>query len=107
MGSTKCKGGSLQDVLQLNQNQLPKPQRITYTVIQCYNNEIYNNTRYTKIQDTQERNISHPRAKHAPSGFHPTWTAFTGNLTTQALKDKASDASPSGILNTCQSTPQQ
>ena len=47
MGSTKCKGGSLQDVLQLNQNQLPKPQRITYTVIQCYNNEIYNNTRYT------------------------------------------------------------
>jgi hypothetical protein len=84
MGSTKCKGGSLQDVLQLNQNQLPKPQRITYTVIQCYNNEIYNNTRYTKIQDTQ---ISHPRAKHAPSGFHPTWTAFTGNLTTQALKD--------------------
>jgi hypothetical protein len=31
--------------------------------------------------------------------FNPTWTAFTGNLTTQALKDKASDASPSGILN--------
>jgi hypothetical protein len=49
--------------------------------------------------------ISNPRAKHAPSGFNPTWTAFTGNLTTQALKDKASDASPSGILNTCLPTP--
>ena len=44
-------------------------------------------------------NISDPRAKHAPSGFHPTWTAFTGNLITQALKDEASDASPSGILS--------
>jgi hypothetical protein len=42
--------------------------------------------------------ISNPRAKHAPSGFNPTWTAFTGNLTTQALKDGTSDASPSGIL---------
>ena len=49
---------------------------------------------------------SNPRAKHAPSGCHPTWTAFTGNLTTQTLKDKASDASPSGILNTCLPTPQ-
>jgi hypothetical protein len=49
--------------------------------------------------------ISNPRAKHAPSGCHPTWTAFTGNLTTQALKDKASDVSPSGILNTCLPTP--
>ena len=43
-------------------------------------------------------NSSHPRAKHAPSGFHPTWTAFTGNLITEALKDETSDASPSGIL---------
>jgi hypothetical protein len=49
--------------------------------------------------------ISNPRAKHAPNGFNPTWTAFTGNLTTQALKDTASDASPSGILNTCLPTP--
>jgi hypothetical protein len=57
--------------------------------------QLYNVTtmRYTKrynihkIQDIQERKISHPRAKHAPSGCHPTWTAFTGNLTTQALKD--------------------
>ena len=49
--------------------------------------------------------ISNPRAKHAPSGFNPTWTAFTGNLTTQALKDGTSDASPSGILNTCSPTP--
>jgi hypothetical protein len=49
--------------------------------------------------------ISNPRAKHAPSGFNPTWTAFTGNLTTQTLKDKASDASPSGIPNTCLPTP--
>jgi hypothetical protein len=83
MGSTKCKGGLLQDVLQLNQNQLPKPKELL----------------------TQLYNVTNPRAKHAPSGFHPTWTAFTGNLTTQALKDKASDASPSGILNTCLSTP--
>jgi hypothetical protein len=43
--------------------------------------------------------ISNPRAKHAPSGFNPTWTAFTGNLTTQALKGSISVASPSGILN--------
>ena len=64
--------------------------------------------RYTTIQDIQIYKIHrlHPRAKHAPSGFQPTWTAFTGNLTTQALKDKASAASPSGILNTCLSTPQ-
>ena len=55
--------------------------------------------RYTTIQDIQKDTMfSHPRAKHAPSGFNPTWTAFTGNLTTQALKDGTSDASPSGIL---------
>jgi len=53
----------------------------------------------------KDTTIPNPRAKHAPSGFNPTWTAFTGNLTTQALKDKASDASPSGILNTCPPTP--
>ena len=62
MGSTRYKGVSLQDVLQLNQNQLPKPQRITYTVIQCYNNEIYNNIQYTqdiqKIQESQERDFT-------------------------------------------------
>jgi hypothetical protein len=74
MGSTKCKGGSLQDVLQLNQNQLPKPQRITYTVIQCYNNEIYNNTRYTKIQDIQDRRFhtlgpSMPQVAVTPLGL--------------------------------------
>jgi len=64
------------------------------------------NTRYTNRYKTyKDTIISNPRAKHAPSGFNPTWTAFTGNLTTQALKDKASDASPSGILNTCLSTP--
>jgi hypothetical protein len=28
MGSTMCKGGSLQQVLQLNQIKLPKPQRL-------------------------------------------------------------------------------
>jgi hypothetical protein len=64
--------------------------------------------RFTTKQDIQKYklyNASDPRAKHAPSGFNPTWTAFTGNLTTQALKDKASDASPSGILNTCLPTP--
>jgi hypothetical protein len=86
MGSTKCKGGSLQDVLQLNKTNYPNPKEL---LTQLYNVTTmrYNNTRYTKIQDIQERKISHPRAKHAPSGFHPTWTAFTGNLTTQALKD--------------------
>jgi hypothetical protein len=71
MGSTKCKGGSLQDVLQLNQNQLPKPQRITYTVIQCYNNEIYN--RYKDIQDTREKDYtlgpSMPQVAFTPLGL--------------------------------------
>jgi hypothetical protein len=95
MGSTMFKGVSLQEILQLNQ-VTQTPNKNYFKIIQCYNNEIYNNTR--KYKDTI---ISNPRAKHAPSGFNPTWTAFTGNLTTQALKDKASDASPSGILNTC------
>jgi hypothetical protein len=102
MGSTMCKGGSLQQVLQLNQNKLPKPHktRITYKIIQV------TTMRYTTRYKIYKATISsNPRAKHAPSGFDPTWTAFTGNLTTQALKDKASDASPGGILNTCLSTP--
>jgi hypothetical protein len=71
-----------------------------------YNIITINNTRYTnRYKMYKDTIISNPRAKHAPSGFNPTWTAFTGNLTTQALKDKASDASPSGILNTCLPTP--
>ena len=42
-----------------------------------YNNyKINKYTRYTK--DTKETSNSHPRAKHAPSGNHSTWTAFTG-----------------------------
>jgi hypothetical protein len=67
----------------------------------------YNNLDIQQYKMYKDTIISNPRAKHAPSGFNPTWTAFTGNLTTQALKDKASDASPSGILNTCLPTPQQ
>jgi hypothetical protein len=51
-------------------------------------------TRYTKEIDN-----SHPRAKHAPSGTYSTWTAFTGNYPLKHLRIKASDASPSGILN--------
>ena len=103
MGSTTFKGVSLQDVLQLNQNQLPKPQglKLLTKIIQV------TTMRYTRYRQVKIYKIYrlYPRAKHAPSGFNPTWTAFTGNLTTQALKDKASDASPSGILNTCLSTP--
>jgi hypothetical protein len=55
MGSTKCKGVSLQDVLQLNRNKLPKPQglELLTRVIQDTTNEIYNNIKYTKIQDIQ------------------------------------------------------
>ena len=84
MGSTMCKGGSLQCVFQLNQNQLPKPQGLEL-ITRLYNvttimrdTKIYNNYKinnYTKY--TQDTMISHPRAKHAPSGFHSTWTAFT------------------------------
>ena len=59
---------------------------------------IYNIHKIFKRYKNYKRETSHPRAKHAPSGFHPTWTAFTGNLITQALKDETSDASPSGIL---------
>ena len=45
MGSTMCKGGSLQYTLQFNQVKLPKPHkiRITYKIIQVYNkDEMYN-----------------------------------------------------------------
>jgi hypothetical protein len=85
MGSTKCKGVSLQDVLQLNQNKLPKPQglELITRIIQVTTMRY---TRYKQVKIYKKYRL-HPRAKHAPSGFHPTWTAFTGNLTTQALKD--------------------
>jgi hypothetical protein len=38
MGSTMCKGGSLQEVLQFNQIKLPKTPkiRITYKIVQVY-----------------------------------------------------------------------
>jgi hypothetical protein len=104
MGSTMCKGVSLQDVLQLNQTKTPKtPQlelltRIIQVTTMRYTT-IYNIHKIFKRYKNYKRKISHPRAKHAPSGFHPTWTAFTGNLITQALKDQISVASPSGILN--------
>jgi hypothetical protein len=101
MGSTMFKGCSLQEILQLNQIQLPKPHNKNYFKIIQY----YNNLDIQQYQMYKDTIISNPRAKHAPSGFNPIWTAFTGNLTTQALKDTASDASPSGILNTCLPTP--
>ena len=68
------------------ESSYPNPKELELlTNYTSYNNEIYNNIQYT--QDIQryknyKREISHPRAKHAPSGFHPTWTAFTGNLIT-------------------------
>ena len=57
MGSTMCKGVSLQDVLQLNQTKTPKPQRLKLLtrVIQVTTNEIYNNIQYT--QDIQKIRI--------------------------------------------------
>ena len=87
-----CKGVSLQDVLQLNQTKTPKtPQSELLTqIIQVTTmryTTIYNIHKIFKRYKNYKRKISHPRAKHAPSGFHPTWTAFTGNLITQALKD--------------------
>ena len=39
-----------------------------------YNN--YKINKYTRY--TEDAMISHPRAKHAPSGTYSTWTAFTG-----------------------------
>jgi hypothetical protein len=97
------KGVSLQQILQLDQVTQNPTIRI---ISRLYNMITIKNTRYTNRYKIYKATItSNPRAKHAPSGFNPTWTAFTGNLTTQALKDKASDASPSGILNTCLSTP--
>ena len=85
MGSTMCKGVSLQDVLQLNQTKTPKtPQLELLTQIIQVTTMRY--TRYKQVKIYKKHRL-HPRAKHAPSGFHPTWTAFTGNLITQALKD--------------------
>jgi hypothetical protein len=83
MGSTMCKGGSLQEVYNLIKSNYPNPKiRIIQMIIQCY--KVYK--RYTRdIQDiqytryTKDINNSHPRAKHAPSGTYSTWTAFTGN----------------------------
>ena len=85
MGSTKFWGGSLQEVLQFDQKNYPKPillilqqlQNVTkFTMITGYTRDVQDtqmDTRYTK-----EINDSHPRAKHAPSGTYSTWTAFTG-----------------------------
>jgi hypothetical protein len=71
MGSTMCKGGSLQYSLQLNQTtQTPKIRIIQIT--QCYKSLQDIQVKYKKIYK------SHPRAKHAPSGTYSTWTAFTG-----------------------------
>ena len=110
MGSTKCKGVSLQDVLQLNRNKLPKPQgfELLTRVIKDTTNEIYNNIRYTKIQDIQgEIKISHPRAKHAPSSTYSTWTAFTGIYPLKHLRMKQVMPPQVGYSSTCLSTPQK
>ena len=47
MGSTMCKGGSLQEVLQFNQIKLPKPQDKNYT------NDYTMLQRLQKLQDIQ------------------------------------------------------
>ena len=79
MGSTMFEGCSLQQVLQFKSMNYPNPQRL----IKCQKvytrfttNKIYKDVQ--QIQDIQETKISHPRAKHAPSGTYSTWTAFTG-----------------------------
>jgi hypothetical protein len=80
MGSTMCKGGSLQEVYNLIKSNYPNPKiRIIQMIIQCYKvYKSYKDIQY-KIQDMNKRyNKSHPRAKHAPSGTYSTWTAFTG-----------------------------
>ena len=50
MGSTRCKGVSLQDFLQLNQIKTPKPQRLEL-LTKLYNVQ---QMRYTTIQDIQK-----------------------------------------------------
>ena len=71
MGSTKCKGVSLQDVLQLNRNKLPKPQgfELLTRVIKDTTNEIYNNTRYTKIERFHTLGPSMPQVAVTPLGL--------------------------------------
>ena len=102
MGSTRCKGGLLQEILQLNQaTQTPKIINV-YKDYTSYNNEIYK-----EIQYTQDRYKSHPRAKHAPSGFYPTWTAFTGIYPLKHLRMKQVMLPQVGYSSTCLSTPQK
>ena len=95
MGSTRCKG--VRYSILYNYIKLPQTPRLEIiTRIIQVTTMWY--TRYKQVKIYKKYRL-HPRAKHAPSGFHPTWTAFTGNLITQALKDWISVASPSGILN--------
>ena len=74
MGSTMCKGVSLQDVLQLNQTETPKPQRLKLLtrVIQVTTNEIYNNIQYTQnIQKIMIHTLgpSMPQVAFTPLGL--------------------------------------
>jgi hypothetical protein len=62
--------------------------------------------RYTKIYNIQKIYKSHPRAKHAPSGFYPTWTAFTGIYPLKHLRMKQVMLPQVGYSSTCLSTPQ-
>ena len=59
------------------------------------------NTRYTK------REISHPRAKRAPSSTYSTWAAFTSIYPLKHLRMKQVMLPQVGYSNTCLSTPQQ
>jgi hypothetical protein len=48
MGSTMCKGGSLQEVLQLNQIKLPKPHRL-----ELLTNDYTSLQQIQRLQDVQ------------------------------------------------------
>ena len=69
--------------------KLPKPQRIrvTYKLYKLQQWDIQDKYKIYKIW-TRDRKKLHPRAKHAPSGFHPTWTAFTGIYPLKHLRIK-------------------
>ena len=109
MGSTMCKGGSLQTSLQLNQNKLPKPQGLELIT------RLYNVTtmRYTTIQDIQRYKIykrerfhtlgpSMPQVAITPLGL-PSLAIYS----LKHLKIKQMVPPQVGYSATYQSTPQQ
>ena len=68
MGSTMCKGGSLQYTLQFNQIKLPKPHkiRITYKIIQCYKVIQRCTIDTNQLQEVQERLSNHTLGPSMP-----------------------------------------